>query len=102
MEAPLRVRARPEINRDNILENIQPGTAMTVLDGPVYSDGHAWWRVRVGEESVGWIAERSQAGYLVEPCWSVRGLVRRIRNVLLYCWEMGVDRWHVLVRWVLE
>lgn len=51
--------------------NIQPGTRIQILDGPVCSDSYIWWRVLVpGTNSIGWTAENSSEDYFMEPCQS--------------------------------
>ena len=39
-----------------ILAQLQPGTQVTVLDGPIAAEGFAWWRVR-RSELTGWVIE---------------------------------------------
>lgn len=39
-----------------VLAQFQPGTQVTVLDGPIASDGFAWWRVR-RSDLTGWVIE---------------------------------------------
>jgi hypothetical protein len=52
---PLRMRSGPSLN-DSILDRLQPGTQMTLLDGPRQSDGHAWWHIRTSDGREGWVA----------------------------------------------
>lgn len=39
-----------------ILAQLQPGTQVTVLDGPIAAEGLAWWRVR-RSDLTGWVIE---------------------------------------------
>ena len=52
---PLRLRSGPSLN-DSILDRLQPGTQMTLLDGPRQADGHAWWHIRTTNGHEGWVA----------------------------------------------
>lgn len=40
-----------------IIENMPAGTIVTVLDGPVYSEGYTWWNVRSSSGNEGWSVE---------------------------------------------
>lgn len=52
---PLRLRSAPNL-QGNVLDRLQPGTQMTLLDGPQQSDGHAWWHIRASDGREGWVA----------------------------------------------
>jgi hypothetical protein len=52
---PLRLRSGPSLN-DSLLDRLQPGTQMKLLDGPRQSDGHAWWHIRTTDGREGWVA----------------------------------------------
>ena len=52
---PLRLRAGPSLDQE-ILDRLQPGSSLTVLEGPQQGSGHAWWRVRTIEGREGWVA----------------------------------------------
>jgi hypothetical protein len=39
-----------------VLAQFQPGTRVTVLDGPISAEGLAWWRVRLNDLT-GWVIE---------------------------------------------
>lgn len=53
---PLRLRSRPGLNKDTVLDRLPPGTSMTLLDGPQDADGHSWWHIRTGDGREGWVA----------------------------------------------
>lgn len=53
---PLRLRSQPGLAQNTILGLLQPGTRMTLLEGPRPTDGHNWWRVRVSDNRQGWVA----------------------------------------------
>jgi hypothetical protein len=52
---PLRLRSGPGLD-ERILDRLQPGTQMTLQEGPSQSDGHAWWRIRTSDGREGWVA----------------------------------------------
>jgi hypothetical protein len=52
---PLRLRSGPSLSGD-VLDRLQPGTQMTLLDGPRNADGHAWWHIRTTDNREGWVA----------------------------------------------
>lgn len=52
---PLRLRSAASLHGD-ILGRLQPGTEMTLLDGPQQADGHAWWHIRTTDGQTGWVA----------------------------------------------
>ena len=52
---PLRLRAGPSLE-EHVADRLQPGTQMTLLDGPRQADGHAWWHIRTTDGREGWVA----------------------------------------------
>jgi serine/threonine protein kinase len=52
----LAVRTRPRLGSSE-LTLLEPGTSLTVVDGPAYADGWPWWRVWTSDGIVGWVAE---------------------------------------------
>jgi uncharacterized protein YhaN len=52
---PLRLRAGPDLSA-KILDRLQPGTKMTLLNGPQQADGHGWWHIRADDGREGWVA----------------------------------------------
>jgi hypothetical protein len=52
---PLRMRAGPSLN-ESILDRLQPGTQMSLLEGPRQADGHGWWHIRTVDGREGWVA----------------------------------------------
>jgi hypothetical protein len=52
----LRVRANPGKNED-ILANLQDGTYVTIIDGPIMADDLIWWKIRMEDGTEGWAAE---------------------------------------------
>ena len=51
----LRRRSGPSLN-SNIHDGISPGTKLSLLEGPINSDGHTWWRIRTEDGREGWVA----------------------------------------------
>jgi hypothetical protein len=52
---PLRLRSGPSL-KESILDRLQPGTQMTLQEGPRQADGHAWWHIRTSDGRAGWVA----------------------------------------------
>jgi hypothetical protein len=52
---PLRLRSGPSLSGD-VIDRLQPGTQMTLKDGPQQADGHAWWHIRTEDGKEGWVA----------------------------------------------
>lgn len=53
---PLRLRSQPGLHTDNVIDKLQPGTQMSLLDGPQQHDGHSWWHIRTSDGREGWVA----------------------------------------------
>jgi len=52
---PLRLRSGPSLN-DSVIDRLQPGTQMTLQEGPRQADGHGWWHIRTTDGKEGWVA----------------------------------------------
>jgi uncharacterized protein YhaN len=52
---PLRLRSGPSLS-ESVIDRLQPGTQMTLLNGPQQADGHAWWHIRTTNGKEGWVA----------------------------------------------
>ena len=64
---PNRVRAEPN-QRANILGEVQPGQGMTIIEGPVCTDGWIWWKVQTDHTNlIGWTAEGDGDSYWLVP-----------------------------------
>lgn len=57
----LNMRQEPNINAPVIAE-LESGTVVTLLDGPVSADNFVWWRVRTADGQEGWSVERITSG----------------------------------------
>lgn len=53
----LNLRSGPGLNFE-ILEKLERGTLVRLLEGPRKFDGYAWWRVRDDNGNTGWAVER--------------------------------------------
>lgn len=53
---PLRLRSQPGLHKDSVIDKLQPGTQMSLLDGPQQHDGHSWWHIRASDGREGWVA----------------------------------------------
>lgn len=53
---PLRLRSRPGLAPDTVLDRLPPGTQMTLLEGPTDADGYSWWHIRTTDGREGWVA----------------------------------------------
>jgi Tol biopolymer transport system component len=67
-DLPLRVRSEP-LKGDNVIGQIQPGTIVQVLEGPVCADGLVFWKASSAAipGGSGWIAEGDGTEYWLEP-----------------------------------
>ncbi|MFC1878992.1 SH3 domain-containing protein [Chloroflexota bacterium] len=55
--ANLNLRQSPDIE-GNILQKLQPGDVVRILEGPVVADGYNWWQLRVVDSGAeGWAVE---------------------------------------------
>jgi hypothetical protein len=52
---PLRLRSGPSLG-DGVIGRLQPGTQMTLQEGPKQADGHGWWHIRTSDGKEGWVA----------------------------------------------
>ena len=52
---PLRLRSGPSLS-ESVVDRLQPGTQMTLQDGPKQADGHGWWHIRTADGQEGWVA----------------------------------------------
>jgi len=52
---PLRLRSGPSLS-ESVIDRLQPGTQMTLQDGPRQADGHGWWHIRTADGQEGWVA----------------------------------------------
>jgi hypothetical protein len=52
---PLRLRSGPSLS-ESVIDRLQPGTQMTLQDGPKQADGHGWWHIRTTDGKEGWVA----------------------------------------------
>jgi uncharacterized protein YgiM (DUF1202 family) len=52
---PLRLRSGAGLNHEQV-GRLEPGTQMTLLDGPRQADNHAWWHIRTTDGREGWVA----------------------------------------------
>lgn len=60
---PLRLRREPNFDAD-ILASLKTGTVFEVIDGPTCAEEMFWWKVRLSNGQVGWVAE---GGDRVDP-----------------------------------
>ncbi|MEQ8672256.1 MAG: Ig-like domain-containing protein [Aggregatilineales bacterium] len=63
---PLPVRARTTAVDGEIVELLYKDYVMTIVDGPVCSDGLTWWGVRLRDESIAWIVEGIDGEYFID------------------------------------
>ena len=53
----LNLRAAPGLDFE-IIDRLERGELVTLLEGPRKTDGYAWWRVRSDDGIIGWAVER--------------------------------------------
>ncbi len=64
---PNRVRQAPNTT-GTILGYVDPGQSVTIIDGPVCSEGWVWWKVEAQSGSLtGWTAEGDQDNFWLIP-----------------------------------
>lgn len=51
----LRRRSGPSLG-SQVIDGLAPGTELTLVDGPISADGHAWWNIRTSDGREGWVA----------------------------------------------
>ncbi len=52
----LNLRAEPSTEGE-IIKRLQTGESFGIIDGPKIADGYVWWKVRIADETEGWIVE---------------------------------------------
>jgi len=52
--ANINLREKPSLN-GKVIESLQPGEFLTVLQGPLFEDGYHWWKMRTANEVDGWV-----------------------------------------------
>lgn len=62
---PNRLRSTASIN-GSAIGRVRPGIVFEVLDGPVCSDGYAWYLISYGNGIEGWTAEGDSQNYWIE------------------------------------
>jgi len=64
---PNRVRAEPSL-KGKIIGELQPGEGMTLIEGPVCTDGWIWWKILSDDHRLtGWMAEGDGDMYWMIP-----------------------------------
>jgi hypothetical protein len=63
---PVRMRSRPGTDGE-VIAQVPEGTSVTLLENPVCEDGLLWWKVETPTGEVGYVAEGTADGYLLEP-----------------------------------
>ncbi len=62
----LNIRSGPATNF-NIVDRVESGEMVTLLEGPVAADGLNWWRVRTPSEVEGWTVEQADNVRTLQP-----------------------------------
>ena len=52
-----RLRSEPNTETGKIIDCLDPGVSITLIDGPQCGEGLIWWKVKTENGNVGWIAE---------------------------------------------
>jgi len=64
----LRIRTSPDTSTNiNIIANLDEGTLMTVLSGPICNSGYVFWKVRTANGIVGYVAEGDNDQHWLTP-----------------------------------
>lgn len=64
----LRLRTEPGIREDTVIDVLQSGQRLNILEGPVCAHGYTWWKLRTSEGQTGWAAEGDDRDYYLENC----------------------------------
>jgi len=62
----LNVRRQPQVG-DNILEQLQDGAIVLLLEGPVQAEGYTWWKVRTSSGIEGWVVDNADGVQTLLP-----------------------------------
>lgn len=62
----LNLRGGPGLSFD-IIEQLNSGTSVTLLEGPRKADGYAWWRIETADGVTGWAVERADTEQTLQP-----------------------------------
>lgn len=68
----LNLRSGPGLSFD-IVERMEEGTVVTLLEGPRKASGYAWWRARTQDGVEGWAVERVDSEQTLLPVLEVGG-----------------------------
>ncbi|MHB8807208.1 MAG: SH3 domain-containing protein [Anaerolineaceae bacterium] len=60
------LRSEPRISKQTWIKDLAEGTRLTVLSGPVCSEGYFWWKIETREGAIGWVAEGEYKEYYLE------------------------------------
>lgn len=60
----LNIRSSPSTTADRLRDPLEPGTPVTLLEGPQCVDGYTWWRVSAAGIQ-GWVAEGNPTSYFL-------------------------------------
>jgi hypothetical protein len=64
---PNRVRSEPNLKAE-VLGELQPGQGMSIIEGPVCTDGWIWWKIMADDHKLtGWTAEGDGDMYWLIP-----------------------------------
>lgn len=68
----LNVRSGPGLDFPRVVQ-LEPGTNVTLLEGPRKEDGYAWWRIRTADGQEGWSVERVEEEQTLQPALIIGG-----------------------------
>ena len=75
----LNVRDAPGISSSTVIGTKVAGSAGTILEGPIYSDGFTWWKIQYDDGTTGWSQdkrlERETANHLIADQSSAFGAI---------------------------
>jgi hypothetical protein len=63
---PVRMRSRPG-KAGEVIAQVPEGTSVTLMENPICEEGLLWWKVEIPTGEVGYVAEGTADGYLLEP-----------------------------------
>jgi hypothetical protein len=60
------MRSRPG-KAGEVIAQVPEGTSVTLMENPICEEGLLWWKVEIPTGEVGYVAEGTADGYLLEP-----------------------------------
>lgn len=84
-----RLRTHPNTTNGEIIDCLDPGTFLTVVDGPQCNNGMIWWQVRVNDTGMtGWTVEGD-----ADEFWLLPGIISDPANYPFWPEHLNPNYW---------